>query len=83
MARLRFLDNLERPVRPLIQTGQIGQEKFVKLTIGLHHCIDIVETIEMHIWNVQFGVWMRELCLPEDLHPGLTGLTDPGAVRPV
>ena len=47
---------------------------------GLHHCVDLVETIKMHIWNVQFGVQMRKLCLSEDLHPGRTG---PGAVRPV
>ena len=64
----------------LYKTGQIGLEKFVKLSIGLHHCVDLVETIEMHIWNVQFGVQMRKLCRSEDLHPGRTG---PGAVRPV
>ena len=56
---------------------------FVKLSIGLHHCVDLVEMIEMHIWNVQFGVQMSKLCLPEDLHPGLTGQTGLGAVRPV
>ena len=70
-------------LRPIIQTGQTGQDSFVKLSIGLHHCVDLVEMIEMHIQIVQFGVWMRELCLPEDLHPGLTGQTGPGAVRPV
>ena len=32
------------PVRPLPWTGQIGLDKFVKL-----HCVDLVETIEMHI----------------------------------
>ena len=78
-----FLDNLDRPVRPLVQTDQTGQEKFVKSSIGLYHCIDFVETIEMHIWNVQFGVRMRKLCLPEDLHPGLTGQTGLGAVTSV
>jgi len=78
-----FLDDLDRPVRPLVQTGQTGQEKFVKSSIGLHHCVDLIETIEMHIWNVQFGVRMRKLCLPEDLYPGLPGQTGPGAVRPV
>ena len=75
-----FLDNLDRPVRPIVQTGQTGQKKFIKLSIGLYHCVDLVETIEMHIWNVQFGVQMRKLCFSEDLHPGRTG---PGAVRPV
>ena len=68
-----FLDDLDRPVRPLVQTGQIGQGKFVKSSNGLHHCVDFIEMIKMHIWNVQFGVRMRKLCLPEDLHPGLTG----------
>ena len=75
-----FLDDLDRPVRPLVQTGQ---EKFVKSSIGLHHCVDFIEMIKMHIWNVQFGVRMRKLCLSDDLHPGLTGQTGPGAVRPV
>ena len=44
-----FLDNLCMPVRPLIQTGQTGLDKFVKLPIGLDHCVDLIETIEMHI----------------------------------
>ena len=41
------------------------------------------ETIKMHIWNIQFRVQMRKLCLLEDLHPGLTGQTGPVVVRPV
>ena len=44
-----FLDNLGRPVRLLIETGQAGLDKFVKLPIGLHYCVDLVDTIEMHI----------------------------------
>ena len=44
-----FLDNLGRSVIPLIETGQTGLDKFVKLQIGLHHCVDLVETIEIHI----------------------------------
>ena len=76
-----FLDDLDRPVRPLVQTGQTSQKKFVKSLIKLHHCVDLVETIKMHIWNVQFGVRMRKLCLPKDLHPSLTGQIGPGAVR--
>ena len=44
-----FLDNLDRPVRPLICTGQTGLDKFFKLQIGLYHCLDLVEMIEMHI----------------------------------
>ena len=78
-----FLDDLDRLVRSLVQTGQIGQEKFVKSSIGLHYCVDLVEPIEMHIWNIQFGVRMRKLCLLENLHLSLTGQTGPGAVRPV
>ena len=44
-----FLDNLDRPVKPLVQIGQTGKEKFVKLSIGLHRCVDLVETIKMHM----------------------------------
>ena len=60
-------------------TGQTGKENFVKLSIGLHHYVELVDTIEKHIWNIQVGVQMRKLCLPEDLHPGLglTGQTGP------
>ena len=32
----------------------------------------------MHMWNVQFGVRMRKLCFPEDLHPGQTSQTGLG-----
>ena len=78
-----LLDSLGEPVRPVIETGQTGLGNIVKMPIGLHHCVDLIETIEMHMWNVQFGVRMRKLCLLEDLHPGLTGQTGPGAVRPV
>ena len=60
------------------RTGQTGLGKVVKMPIGLHYCIDLVEAIEMHMWNVQFGVRMKKLCLPEDLHLGLTGQTGPG-----
>ena len=56
-----------------IYTMLQSNRQFDKLSIGLHHCIDLVETIEMHIWNIQFGIRMRKLCLPEDLHPSLTG----------
>ena len=69
------LGSLGEPVRPVVGTGQTGLGKVVKMPIGLHHCIDLVETIEIHMRNVQFGVRMRKLCLPKDLHPGLTGQT--------
>ena len=78
-----FLDDLDRPVRPLVQTCQTGQEKFVKSSIGLHHCVDIIETIEMHIWIIQFGVRMGKLWLQKDLHLRQTVQISPGAVRPV
>ena len=81
--KTRFAGNQGEPVRPVIKIGQTGLDNFVKLSIGLLHCVDLVETIEMHIYNVQFGLQMRKLCLPEDLHPGLTGQTGPGAVIPV
>ena len=67
------LCSLGEPVRPVVATGQTGLSNIVKLPIELHHCVYLVETIEMHIWIVQFGVRMRKLCLPEDSHPGLTG----------
>ena len=75
-----LLGRLGEPIRPVGKTGPTGLGNIIKLLIGLHHCLDLVKTIEMHIWNVQFGVRMRKLCLPDDLHPGQTG---PGAVRPV
>ena len=46
------LGSLGEPVRPVVETGQTGLGKFVKMPIGQHHCIDLVETIEMHMWNV-------------------------------
>ena len=44
-----LLDKLGEPVRPVVYTSQTGQENFFKLSIELHHCIDLVETIKMHI----------------------------------
>jgi hypothetical protein len=35
----------------------------VKMCNGLHHCIPLVEVVKKYIWNVQFGVRMKELCL--------------------
>ena len=72
------LGSLGEPVRTVVETGQTGLGKVVKMPIGLHRCVDLVEAIEMHMWNIQFGVRMRKLCLSEDLHTGLTGLTGPG-----
>jgi hypothetical protein len=39
----------------------------VKICNGLYHCVPLVEMVEKHIWNVQFGVRMRELCLRENI----------------
>ena len=78
-----MLGRLGEPIRPVGKTGPTGLGNIIKLPIRLHHCVDLVKTIEMHIWNVQFGVRMRKLCLPEDLQPGLTGQTGSVAVRPV
>ena len=72
------LGSLGEPVRLVVETSQTGLGNFVKIPIGLHHCIDLVEMIEIYMWNVQFGVRMRKLCLPEDLHPSLTGQTSSG-----
>ena len=71
-----FLDDLDRPVRPLIQSGQTGLKKFVKSSIGQHHYVDLVKMIEMHIWNVQFRVQMKKLCLPEDLSDRYGDMSD-------
>ena len=44
-----LLDSLGEPVRPVIETSQTGLGNIVKMPIGLHHCVDLVEAIEMHI----------------------------------
>ena len=59
-----------RPVRPLCLTGQTDLIKVLKMQNGLHHCLDLVEMIKMHMWNVRFGLRMREIWLREVLHPG-------------
>jgi hypothetical protein len=48
----------------------------VKMCNGLHHCVPLVEMVEKHICNVQFGVRMSELCLQENicLGTGTSGL---------
>jgi hypothetical protein len=74
-------DSAPTLVWPLTHTGQTGQTKVLKMPIGLHHCVDLVETIEMHMWNVQFGVQMRELWSWQEPALLLTGLTG-GARRP-
>jgi hypothetical protein len=33
----------------------------------LHHCVPLVKMVKKHIWSVQFGVQMRELCLRENI----------------
>jgi hypothetical protein len=34
---------------------------------GPHHCVPLVEMVKKHIWNVQFGIRMRELCLRKNI----------------
>ena len=46
-----------------MKTGEAGLEKIVKLLIWLHYYIDLVEAIEMHIWNAQFEIQMSKLCI--------------------
>ena len=58
-----------------VQTGQTSKVNFIKMQIRLHHCVALVETIKMHIWNVQFGLWVRELWLREELTQTRTGQT--------
>ena len=57
------MSRLGGPVRPVPKTGQTGLVKLLKKHNELNHCVDLVETIEMHIWNVQFGLRMREIWL--------------------
>lgn len=47
-----------------------------KSLIGFHHCVALVETIEMHTQNVQFRIRVKELrpledCLPDNIANGL------------
>jgi hypothetical protein len=39
----------------------------VKMCNRLYHCVPLVEMVKKHIWNVQFRVRMRELCLRENV----------------
>ena len=57
------------PVRPVPKTSHTGMVKLLKKKNGLHCCVYLVETIEMHIFNVQFGLRMREIWLRKVLHP--------------
>jgi hypothetical protein len=50
----------------------------VKMYNGLHYYVPLVEMVKKHIWNVQFGVRMRELCLRENIWTiGTTGPRSP------
>jgi len=41
--------------------------KVVKIRNRPHHCVPLVKIIKKHIWKVQFGVQIRELCFQEDV----------------
>jgi hypothetical protein len=49
--------------RNLLTTKNVHFCEVVKMCNGLHHYVALVEVVKKHIWNVQFGVRMRELCL--------------------
>lgn len=51
------------PVWLVGPTGQTDQTNVLQIWIGLHHWIVLVEMIEMHMCNIQFGVRMRDLWL--------------------
>jgi hypothetical protein len=54
----------------LLHSGVDNQKcpfcEIVKICNGLHHCVPLVEMVKKHIWNVQFGVQVKELCLQKD-----------------
>ena len=43
------LGSLGEPVKLVVETGQTGLGNIVKLPIGLHRCVDLIETIEIHM----------------------------------
>ena len=43
------LGSLGEPIRLVVATIQTGLSNIIKLLNGLNHCVDLVETIEMHI----------------------------------
>ena len=51
MSTLKMTDR-SRPVKPLYLIGQTGLVKVLKMQNGLHNCVDLVETIKIHVWNV-------------------------------
>jgi hypothetical protein len=57
--RTRYVDNQKCPFCEV-----------VKMCNGLHHCIPLIEMVKKHIWNMQFGVRMRELCIRENIYLG-------------
>ena len=64
-------------------TARTGLVKLLKMQNRLHHCVDLVETIKIHMYNVRFGLRMREIWLREVLHPAYRSDLSTGAVRPV
>jgi hypothetical protein len=54
----------------MLITKNVHFVKLSKMCNELHHCVSLVEMIKKHIWNVQFGVRMRELCLRENICRG-------------
>jgi hypothetical protein len=51
----------------MLTTKNIHFCEVVKMCNELYHCVPLIEMIKKHIWNAQFGVRMRELCLRENI----------------
>ena len=62
------MTRLRGPVRPVRKIGQTGLVKLLKMQNRLHHCVDIVETIKIYMWNVRFALRKREIWLQEVLY---------------
>lgn len=71
------LARLRHDVRPLVSPGQTAYVKVIKKQFGVHHWIVLVDTVKINIWNIQFGVRMRDIWPPEVLHPWQLVRPDP------
>jgi hypothetical protein len=73
---------MDELVRLVASPGQTYLVKVLKRKFELHLWIALIKTIKMHIWNVQFGLWMREIWLRQDLHLGQSDRPDDMGGRP-
>jgi hypothetical protein len=51
----------ENPDDPNSQTVYSGFRDDLKSPNGVHHNVELIETIKMHIWIAQFELRMKEL----------------------